>query len=331
MSNRETNLNKTYIRYIPLDNKYFGIVVFDVNEPSENKTRFDRISSFDDYDLIEDCSAIVCVEKNSGSITDSYSICFGDALKIAREYRPGIGRDAVAVWMSLALNIIVNGRQNLFSIIKLPTATRNSDDCIGYIIRTNFGKRHQNPNTTDHNKKRFILIPYLVSMRTKPLSSFNAGHFVTLIVDLDYKKLNENNFTPFVYVYDSAHFLCHYYGLTGSIVLNKDDYFQFGQQVIVDDYTLNDDFNRCVCSCCAIGSLSSKIQCIVDLRCGYYCEASINVLLEDDTVVSNDGLLSDGTILAPGIATRNYLKDLLLNYKVQAELAIINPPFPQPF
>ena len=162
-------------------------------------------------------------------------------------------------------------------------------------------------------------MPYSTQMRSRFLKLIGAAHFVTLIVDLDYID-NGGNFKPFVYVYDSSHVLCNKYGLMTS-TLNKDVYFRFGNNILVDDKVLNDDRR---CCCCLRLNLSSKIQGCADYRCGYYCEAAIDLLLEDDTFIDKDG----GNIIY-GIRTREFLREILFDenviHKIDNEIIPPNP------
>lgn len=342
MSNRETNLNKTFIKSILTTRgviDFLGIVVFDINFP-KHPSSCERDSDdvwVDVYPLSNyGCNAKLVINLYLGKV--EYCNYIGEpelpplykVLKIARQYRPGIGRYDKAVYVSLILKAIIIDRINrsLLNNLRFVDIFKESDYNIKRVILFAYFERHHNPNMTDHNKKRFILIPYSASMRTKPISWTGTGHFVTLIVDLDHIGRN-NNFVPFVYVYDSAHMFCKYYGSFNQ-KLNKVDYFDFGNQILVDDYVLNDDVNRCVCFYVP-DNMASKIQYVfrADCRCGYYCEAAINLLLENSTITSNDGILPNGNVLVSGDATRNYLKDILKNDKIQAKLSIINPPLPQ--
>lgn len=89
---------------------------------------------------------------------------------------------------------------------------------------------------------------------------------------------------PFVYVHDSAHFLCYDYGI-GSFKLDKNAYFNFGSDILVEP--LNNDINRSPHLFAIDDDKTSKLQYLwkisrpVELRCGYYCEAAVNLLLSN--------------------------------------------------
>lgn len=245
---------------------------------------------------------------------------FTRALEISRQFRPGFGRTLGALLASISIKF-----SNYSDFIRcfydkgqqLDVKIRNS-------ILTAFNEKHHNNNT---EKPRFIIIPYFTNIRTKSLSycsSFN--HYVTLIVDLCHKK--DNEYKPIVYVYDSAHTLCNYYGVF-SFRLNKENYFQFGPDILVDDEPLNNDINISPHLFCLNMNKSSKIQYLfriaapLDLRCGYFCEAAINLLLSNTIFINFENNIQHGR------NTRMFLKSILRNgsiFKVLEEE--IKPPWP---
>ena len=223
MSDRERNYHKTYIDYInnPNEDK-IDIIVFDINEPRDNSSRNKKC--WPNYDTTK-FSARMNIQKGIvRSVEFENDNKKEKALNIARHYRPGIGRYSSAVYASLILNFYNTPIESSpLKNLRLPKITNEPDNLIKDEILVAFSKRHNiYTGTTNHNKPRFITIPYSTKMRTRFLKLIGAAHIVTLIVDLDYRD-NNGNFKPFVYVYDSASFLCNSYGIT-STNLNKNIY-----------------------------------------------------------------------------------------------------------
>lgn len=320
MSDRERNYNKTYIDYInnPNEDKV-DIIVFDINEPRDNLSRNEE--NWPSYNTTQ-FSARMNIQKGIvRSVEFENDNKKEKALQIARHYRPGIGRYSSALYASLILNFYNTPIESSpLKNLRLPKITNEPDNLIRDEILAAFSERHNiYTGTTNHNKPRFIVIPYLTSIKTGLLSRTSLNHFVTLIVDLDYRD-NGGNFKPFVYVYDSSHVLCNKYGI-GTSTLNKDVYFRFGDNILVDNKVLNDNKR---CCCCIRSNLASRIQGCTDCRCGYYCEAAIDLLLEDDTFIDNNG----GNIIY-GIRTREFLREILFDenviYKINNEIIPPNP------
>lgn len=320
MSDRERNYRKTYIDYIsnPNANKV-DIIVFDINEPRDNSSR--NKENWPNYNTTQ-FSARMNIQKgivrNVEFENDNKK---ETALNIARHYRPGLGRYSSAVYASLILNFCgTDIESSPLKNLRLPVITNEPDDLIKDEILAAFSERHNiYTGTTNHNKPRFITIPYSTEIKTCPLKCIGAAHFVTLIVDLD-NICDNGNFKPFVYVYDSAHMLCNKYGI-GSNTLNKDVYFRFGDNILVDDEVLNDSRKFC---CCISSNLASKIQGYTDYRCGYYCEAAIDLLLENNTFTNNDGC-----DITYGIRTREFLQEILFDENVIHQIDnVIIPPHP---
>lgn len=320
MSDRERNYNKTYIDYInnPNEDK-IDIIVFDINEPRDNSSR--NKENWPSYDITQ-FSARMNIQKGIvRSVQFENDNKKEKALNIARHYRPGIGRYSSAVYASLILNFYNTPIESSpLKNLRLPKITNEPDNLIKDEIIAAFSERHNiYTGTTNHGRPRFITIPYSTKIKTVPLSCTPARHFVTLIVDLDYRD-NGGNLKPFVYVYDSAHMLCNKYGVVSS-TLNKDVYFRFGTNILVDNKVLNDDRR---CCCCVRSNLSSRIQGCADYRCGYYCEAAIDLLLENSRFINNDG----GNIIY-GIETREFLQEILFDenviYKINNEIIPPNP------
>lgn len=317
---RENFLNNTFIKYIGfVDNFIIGLVIFDRNEPQRGARRDNRDIWIDEYRL-ENCEAKIKFDLEEAYMENLDSLNY-DKLKrareIARQYRPGVGRETKALYASLALSF---GLSNAIKNLMFPNyivRDRDYDNIIESVIRKCFYNRHP-INNTDNNKPRFITMPYQVSMRTAPISWTNTGHFVTLIVDLDHRD-NNDNFKPFVYVYDSAHMLCKWYGFINN-ALNKDSYFKFGDNILVDDEVLNNDLNLCPCFYINDNKTStvqylSKLNRPLDCRCGYYCEAAINLLLKNEKFIDNNG-----NNIEAGKNTRNFLKDILKNGSIMNEI-----------
>ena len=330
MSDRERNYNKTYIDYINNpDEDGVDIIVFDIEEPyifymiaEDISPRNYRRWKYYDNTENKKFSARMNIQKGIvRSVEFENDNKKEKALQIARHYRPGIGRYDSAVYASLILNFYNRDiESNPLKNLRLPAIINEPDNLIKDEILAAFSERHNiYEGTTNHGRPRFITIPYSTEIKTGPISYISVGHFVTLIVDLDYRD-NGGNFKPFVYVYDSSHVLCHKYGVVSS-TLNKDVYFRFGDNILVDDKVLNDDRR---CCCCVRSNLSSKIQGCADYRCGYYCEAAIDLLLEDNTFINNDG----GNIIY-GIETRAFLQEILFDenviYKIDNEIIPPNP------
>ena len=223
MSDRERNYHKTYIDYInnPNEDK-IDIIVFDINEPRDNSSRNKKC--WLNYDTTK-FSARMNIQKGIvRSVEFENDNKKEKALNIARHYRPGIGRYSSAVYASLILNFYNTPIESSpLKNLRLPKINNEPDNLIKDEILAAFSKRHNiYTGTTNHNKPRFITIPYSTEMRTRFLKLIGAAHIVTLIVDLDYRD-NNGNFKPFAYVYDSASFLCNSYGIT-STNLNKNIY-----------------------------------------------------------------------------------------------------------
>lgn len=147
-----------------------------------------------------------------------------------------------------------------------------------------------------------------------------------MIVDLDHVK--NNQYMPFVYVYDSAHFLCYNYGIN-SYNLDKNTYFNFGSDILVDDEPLNNDINWLPHLFAINDGKTSKLQYwwkisrLFELRCGYYCEASVNLLL------SNINFIDYFNRTPPGQTTREFLREILKNkYILEKIEKEIIPPRP---
>lgn len=328
MSDRERNYHKTYIDYINNQTRDdVDIIVFDIEEPYIFYMIVEDISPRDHrrwecYDNTENKKFSARMNIQKGIVR---SVEFENdnkkvrALNIARHYRPGIGRSDSALYASLILNFYNTPIESSpLKNLRLPKIINESDNLIKDEILAAFFERHYT-GTTNHDRPRFITIPYSTKIKTGPLSYISVGHFVTLIVDLDYRD-NGGNFKPFVYVYDSSHVLCNKYGV-GSSTLNKDVYFRFGDNILVDNKVLNDDRR---CCCCVRSNLASKIQGCADYRCGYYCEAAIDLLLENATFIDNNG----GNIIY-GIETRVFLQEILFDenviHKIDNEIIPPNP------
>ena len=337
MNSRETNYNKVYIDYEAHGNieDRIKLIVFDVGEPpfeilhDGSLQRLSRDQRFwtsyrgqrDKYSaFIEIYDGIVTYKDYDESRREKI-------LKISRQYRPGIGRVTQAVYTAIILKF---PNRRFLSVLRFPYIINDNqiDLIIGdEIRRAYFNRNLVRPNLLK-NFPRFIAIPYCVKIRTKPLSLSTAfGHFVTLIVDLDHIDYN-GNYRPFVYVYDSAHFLCKSYGVF-SYNLNKDVYFKFGNGILVDDKPLNEDINYCPHFFCINDNKTSKIQYVwklsrpFDCRCGYYCEASINLLLK------NLSFSDYNCTIQPGQQTRDFLRGILRNGQVLNEIEHnIIPPAP---
>lgn len=321
MSDRQLNLHKPFIDYLIYYNEdKCDIAVFDVGEPSSGSRNFNDWESYG----LDKLSAKINIVGGKVILNNFYPYKKSKIIDIARHYRPGLGRNTGAVYSSIILSFF-----DRLESVRFPN-TENVDSFIKIEIRNAFEARHPrtNPHITVNTEPRFIAIPYCVIIRTKPLSLSNAfGHFITLIVDLDHKD-NNGNYKPFVYVYDSAHFLCKSYGVF-SYNLNRDAYFKFGDGILVDDKPLNEDINYCP-HCFGINdNKTSKIQYVwklsrpFDCRCGYYCEASINLLLK------NLYFLDYGCKIPSGQQTRDFLRDILKNSQVLNKIKHnIIPPAP---
>ena len=337
MDSRETNYNKVYIDYEAHSGRedYIKLIVFDVGEPpyrilhNGSLQRWPRDQGHWPNYKGENGKYSAFIEIMNGIVTykDYDELRKEEILKISRQYRPGIGRMAQAVYTAIILKF---SDECFLSSLRFPYIINN--DRIDLIIGNEIRIAHSNRNLVRasalKNFPRFIAIPYCVSIRTKPLSLSNAfGHFTTLIVDLDHKD-NNGNYKPFVYVYDSAHFLCKSYGVF-SYNLNRDAYFKFGDGILVDNKPLNEDINYCP-HCFGINdNKTSKIQYVwklsrpLDCRCGYYCEASINLLLK------NIDFLDYGCEIPSGQQTRDFLRNILKNGQVLNEIKHnIIPPAP---
>ena len=320
MSDRQLNLHKPFIDYLFHRNEdECYIAVFDVGEPSSGSRDFNDWESYG----LDKLSAKIKIVKGKVTLKDFDPNKILKIIDIARHYRPGIGRETGAVYSSIILSFF-----DKLKSVRFPN-TDNVDDSVKTEIRNAFEARHPggNPHITVNTEPRFIAIPYCVPIRTAPVSWINGGHFVTLIVDLDHRDYYEN-YRPFVYVYDSAHFLCKSYGVF-SYNLNKDVYFKFGIGILVDDKPLNEDINYCPHFFCIDDNKTSKIQYVwklsrpFDCRCGYYCEASINLLLKNLS-------FSDYNYKIPsGQQTRDFLRGILRNGQVLNEIEHnIIPPAP---
>ena len=331
MSDRERDCSKAFIDCkSATDEDEIDIIVFDMEEPyifymTEEDISPRNYSRWKDYNNTEDekFSARMNIQKgivrNVEFENDNKK---EKALQIARHYRPGIGRYDSAVYASIILNFYnIPIESSSLKNLRLSGITNEPDNLIKDEILAAFSERHNiYTGTTNHDKPRFITIPYSIKIKTPPISWLQSGHFVTLIVDLDYRD-NNGNLKPFVYVYDSAHMLCEWYGV-GNNRLNKNDYFKFGNNILVDDEVLNNERNIC----CCFGNivLSNRVQKFHDFRCGYYTEAAIDLLLEDDTFTDNDG----GNIQPRG-NTRNFLRNILNNANIIYQIDnVIIPPNP---
>lgn len=315
MSDRSINFEKPYICFFYPMSDNVNIAVFDIDEPKKNAEGGRKIRTFNSNYNLNDLSAKIIINKGKVSEVISKS---SQALSIARNYRPGIGRTSPAVYASI---ILWNNRPKLENV-RFPN-TNNVDIFIQNEIEDAFGARHPdiNPHTIVNTEPRFIAIPYFTRIKTGLLGLVNIfAHFVTLIVDLDHRD-DKGNYKPFVYVYDSAHFLCRSYGAF-SHNLNKDFYFKFGDKILVDDQVLNNIIGVRLAR--TLNSLSGFIQPIYDFRCGYYCEAAINLLLRNSTFTSK----KVGGYPLYGQQTREFLMEILSNKNVGNEISLIKPPLP---
>ena len=314
MSDRERNYHKTYIDYTNNPNgDDVDVIVFDINEPRGNLSR--NKEYWPNYNATQ-FSARMNIQKGIVRRVEFENNNKKEkVLQIARSYRPGIGRHDSVLYASLILNFYnIPIESSPLKNLRLPRITIEPDNLIKNEILEARLERHPN-NNTNHNKPRFITIPYSTEIKTGLPKLIGAGHFVTLIVDqLDYKD-NDNNFKPFVYVYDSAHMLCEGYGVFNNR-LNKDSYFKFGNNILVDNEVFNNDRNIC---CCFGGTnLSNRVQKISDFRCGYYTEAAIDLLLENDKFTDNDG-----ENIPYGNDTRKFLMEILSNENIRNQLNLV--------
>ena len=170
MSDRERNYHKTYIDYINNQNEdKIDIIVFDINEPRDNSSR--NKENWPSYDITQ-FSARMNIQK--GIVR---SVQFENdnkkvrALNIARHYRPGIGRRDSALYASLILNFYNRDIESSpLKNLRLPAIINELDNLIKYEIIAAFSKRHNiYTGTTNHDKPRFITIPYSTKIKTSPL------------------------------------------------------------------------------------------------------------------------------------------------------------------
>lgn len=319
MSDRRINFEKPYIDSIfNLMSDDVNIAVFDIDEPKKDAAGIRKIRRFNRNYNLNDLSAKITI--NEGIVSEIVSKG-SKALNIVRNYRPGTDRKISAVYASIILG---NYRERLRNA-RFPN-TNNIDYYIEMEIKSVFIARHPNhpninPPITVNTEPRFIAIPYFTRIKTWPFNLANIfAHFVTLIVDLDHINFN-GNFIPFVYVYDSSHFLCKFFGKFRT-ALNKEVYFKFGDEILVDDQVLNNIIGVRLAR--TLNSLSGLIQPNLDFRCGYYCEAAINLLLKNNNFTSG----RVGGYPLYGQQTREFLMKILSNENVGNEISLIKPPSP---
>lgn len=219
------------------------------------------------------------------------------------------GRSMNELLLSLVFQTFQNPIYPFNNIIIQQKFERDSEGSFGDIrkkIMFRLKERHPESGITNEQSPRFVIIPYCTGK-----ICCDIGHFVTLIVDLDY--FRNGMFTPYLYVYDSSHFLCNYHGYFTD-QLNK-SYFSFGIDIIVDNHVLNNDKLE---TCHVSENLCSKIQFILncDYYCGYYCEAVIHLLLTNKTFMNNGISTKDNSYINSGEETRLFLKSILCNKNV---------------
>lgn len=339
MTNRKNNYNKTFIDYCydnDLTTRY--IIVFDKGQPHDkDKNYLSRdIAEFDwttyENNRMNYC-ALISIYLMSGTFARLIcpdNIARQDALEIARHYRPTVGRSLSAIWASIILAFHDNEKfKKIVKFLMYIHEEKNNykkdrDDLI-LKIKSVIKDCVKSRNKYRQNRlptlqcPRFIVIPYYVLFK-------NGAHFVTLIVDLDH--MEGDKYVPFVYVYDSSHFLCYAHGIN-SYKLNKNDYFNFSNDILVDDEPLNNDINWSPHLFAINDEKTSKLQYIckmsrpVELRCGYYCEAAVNLLLSNEKFIDYDNNISSGQ------ETREFLREILKNkYVLEKIEKEIIPPRP---
>ena len=170
MSDRERNYHKTYIDYINNQNEdKIDIIVFDINEPRDNSSRNEE--NWPNYNTTQ-FSARMNIQKGIVRRVEFENDNKKEkALQIARSYRPGIGRYDSAVYASLILNFYNTPIESSpLKNLRLPKITNEPDNLIKDEILAAFSKRHNiYTGTTNHNKPRFITIPYSTKIKTSPL------------------------------------------------------------------------------------------------------------------------------------------------------------------
>lgn len=167
---RENFLNNTFIKYIGfVDNFIIGLVIFDRNEPRDNLSR--NKENWPGYDTTK-FSARMNIQKGIvRSVEFENDNKKVRALNIARHYRPGIGRRDSALYASLILNFYNRDIESSpLKNLRLPAIINELDNLIKDEILVAFFERHNiYTGTTNHDKPRFITIPYSTEIKTSPL------------------------------------------------------------------------------------------------------------------------------------------------------------------
>lgn len=340
MVDRENNFSKTFIG--TCNNPYLKkryIIICDVGQPHDRNNRpLSRDIREFNWTTCENNRMIYMALISTHLLNGSYismispdNIARQRALEIARHYRPSVGREWGAVCASLILSH--HNNEKFKKIVKFLKYLDNTG--VNYKIKRrefcekiqaqicdykNLRSRYRQHPLPAYEYPRFIVIPY-----SFPITK-NTGHYVTLIVDLDY--MENNQFKPFVYVYDSSHSSCKNMGIM-SYELDTNTYFDFGNDIIVDKQPLNNDVNYSAHMFAINDEKTSKVQYIwkigrpLDLRCGYYCEAAINLLLNDNNFTDYNNTVE------PGYQTREFLRKILKNKKIRDKINDeIQPSFP---
>ena len=181
MDSRETNYNKVYIDYEAHSGRedYIKLIVFDVGEPpyrilhNGSLQRWPRDQGHWPNYKGENGKYSAFIEIMNGIVTykDYDELRKEEILKISRQYRPGIGRYDSAVYVSLILNFYNRDIESSpLKNLRLPAITNEPDNLIKDEILAAFSKRHNiYTGTTNHDKPRFITIPYSTEIKTSPL------------------------------------------------------------------------------------------------------------------------------------------------------------------
>ena len=191
MSDRERNYHKTYIDYINNPNEDgVDIIVFDREEPYifymiEENISPRNYSRWKYYDNTENkkFSARMNIQKGiARSVQFENDNKKVRALNIARHYRPGIGRRDSALYASLILNFYNTPIESSpLKNLRLPKIINEPDNLIKDEIIAAFSERHNiYTGITNHDRPRFITIPYFTKMRTRFLKLIGAAHIVTI-------------------------------------------------------------------------------------------------------------------------------------------------------